>query len=239
MTAMSGIHFRFKRFSVSHDKTTHKVGTDGVLIAAWVNVQYAHAILEIGTGSGVMALVLAQRTGDNVHIDAVEIEKDSAQQAMENVAQSPWPTKVSVHNISIQAYQTAKRYDLVVSNPPFFVNSSRPPEKNRSNARHTGELTFETLIETALKFLKPEGRFALILPFTEAIAFIEKAGQKNLYCHRRCEVQSRKHKPIERILLEFGLKANQTLTDNLVIHGSNDEWSEEYVKLTGDFYLKM
>jgi tRNA1Val (adenine37-N6)-methyltransferase len=234
----SGSHFRFKQFTIAHDRTPHKVGTDGVLLGAWAAVQDTNEILEIGTGSGVIALILAQRTSTKTHIDAVELDRNSAEQASDNVAASPWPTKVSVHHSSIQFFQSPKKYDLVISNPPFFVNSTRSPENERTNARHTGELTFDELIDVALKFLNGDGRLAIILPTTEATLFIEKAAEKNLYCQKKCEVQSRNHKPIERILLEFGLKPAQILAGNLVIHGLRDEWSEEYVNLTKDFYLK-
>jgi tRNA1Val (adenine37-N6)-methyltransferase len=235
----SGVYFRFKQFKVAHDRTSHKVGTDGVLLAAWVNVEGVKEILEIGTGSGVMALVLAQRTSPACHIDAVEIEALSAQQAAENFAGSPWPDKIKIKHIPIQRFETDKKYDLIISNPPFFINSSLPPERGRSNARHTGELSFVELVEAALKFLSEEGRLALILPTAEANLFIHQARERSIHCYRRCEVQSRKHKPVERILLEFGLKPRSLLTDNLVIHGLNDEWSKEYVDLTRDFYLKM
>jgi tRNA1Val (adenine37-N6)-methyltransferase len=235
----SGSHFRFKQFTVAHDRTPHKVGTDGVLLGAWVDVEDTKEILEIGTGSGVIALILAQRTSTKTHIDAVELDSDSAEQARENVATSPWPTKVSVHHSSIQFFQSIKKYDLVISNPPFFVDSTRSSESKRTNARHTGELAFDELIDVALKFLNADGRLAIILPTTEAILFIEKAAHKNLYCQKKCEVQSRTHKPIERILLEFGLKQTPILRDNLIIHGVKEEWSEKYMDLTKDFYLRM
>jgi tRNA1Val (adenine37-N6)-methyltransferase len=231
--------FRFKKFSVAHDRSAHKVGTDGVLLAAWVGVSGVRSILEIGTGSGVMALVLAQRTDKHCSIDAVEVDKESAEQAVENVLRSPWPKKVDVHHMSIQAFDSDRRYDLIVSNPPYFVKSSLPPEVKRSNARHTGTLSFEDLTDAALRLLKPDGKLAVILPVVEAQSFIEIAGRKKMYCIRQCEVQSRKHKPVERILLEFGLKPAQTLVDNLVIHGEKAEWSEEYTRLTGAFYLKL
>jgi tRNA1Val (adenine37-N6)-methyltransferase len=231
--------FRFKKFSVTHDRVAHKVGTDGVLLAAWADVSGVSSILEIGTGSGVMALVLAQRTDEGCSVDAVEVDKESAEQARENVLKSPWPKKIKVHHISIQAFDSDRRYDLIVSNPPYFVKSSLPPEVKRGNARHTGTLSFEELADAALRLLKPDGKLAVILPVVEAQSFIDIAGRKKMYCIRQCEVQSRKHKPVERILLEFGLKPAQTLVDNLVIHGEKAEWSEEYTRLTGAFYLKL
>ena len=231
--------FRFKQFSVAHDRVAHKVGTDGVLLAAWADVEGVNSVLEIGTGSGVIALVLAQRTDEDCRIDAVEVDKESAEQAVENVLRSPWPEKINVHHSSIQAFDTDRRYDLIVSNPPYFIKSSLPPEVKRGNARHTGTLSFEELTDAALRFIEPDGKLAVVLPVVEAQSFIDIAERKKLYCIRRCEVQSRKHKPVERILLEFGLKHTQTLVDNLVIHGEKAEWSEDYVRLMRPFYLKM
>jgi tRNA1Val (adenine37-N6)-methyltransferase len=235
----SDSHFHFRQFSVAHDRSAHKVGTDGVLLAAWADVSGVSSILEIGTGSGVIALVLAQRTDEGCRIDAVEVDRESAEQAVENVLRSPWPEKIKVHHNPIQTFNIDRRYDLIISNPPYFVKSSLPPEVKRSNARHTGTLSFAELADAALRLLKPDGKLAVILPVVEAQSFIDIAGLKKMYCIRQCEVQSRKHKPVERILLEFGLKPAQTLVVNLVIHGEKAEWSEEYVRLTGAFYLKL
>src|SRR5687767_8887834 len=119
--------FQFKQFSVAHDRSTHKIGTDGVLLGAWVDVRNAHSILDIGTGTGVIALMLAQRCAGDTCIDAVEMEKEDAAQAKENVARSPWPQKVNVVHAMIQAYTPKAEYDLIVSNPPYFINSFLSP----------------------------------------------------------------------------------------------------------------
>ena len=173
----SGSHFHFKKFSVAHDKSTHKVGTDGVLLGAWVSLEEVQRILDVGTGTGVISLMLAQRTPETVTIDAVEIEEDDALQAAENVRQSPWPEKIKVYHKTIQAFSPGKKYDLIISNPPFFVESWLPPEKKRSQARHTEQLSFEELLESATRLLSANGRLAVILPFQEGLQFIESARQ--------------------------------------------------------------
>lgn len=235
----SGSHFHFKQFSIAHDKSTHKVGTDGVLLGAWVNLIDVQRILEVGTGTGVISLMLAQRTSDSVTIDAVEIEEDDAIQAAENVRTSPWPEKIKIHHKAIQDFSSGKKYDLIVTNPPFFVNSWQPPQKKRSQARHAEQLTFEELLELSTKFLVDRGRLAVILPYQEGLKFIEQAAQFGLFCNRQCAFQSRDHKPIERWLLEFSRYPLEIQKESLVLYGQNDQWSGEYVRLTREFYLNI
>lgn len=231
--------FHFKQFSISHDRSTHKIGTDGVLLGAWVNLKSASHILDIGTGTGVIALMLAQRSDSFTLIDAVEVEKADAEQARENVERSPWPGKVSIIHSSIQNFFPEYKYDLIVSNPPYFINSWRPPEKKRSQARHTHELSFEELLASSLRLLKEDGRLAVILPYQEALHFIDLAKSCQLYPTRHLTFRSRANKPIERLLLEFSQKPGEVLSEELILHSNGDEWSDEYYALTGDFYLKV
>ena len=195
--------FHFKQFTISQHGSTHKVGTDGVLLGAWVDVTNKKNILDIGTGSGVIALMLAQRTSSEALIDAVEIQPEDAQQARENVQRSPWAERIRVHQTSIQEFQSHQKFDLIVSNPPFFVNSWLPPTEKRATVRHTQNLNFDELLQAVLKFISADGVFAIVLPFTEALQFIKKAESNHLYNVRRCEFSSRPHKPVERLLLEF------------------------------------
>src|SRR6187551_2766436 len=146
-----------------------KVGTDAVLLGAWTNVNDVNRILDIGAGSGVIALMLAQRSGNLVHIDAVEIEKEDAMQARENIQRSPWPECISVHEIPIQKFSPEIKYDLIVSNPPYFNNSFQPPDKKRLHTRHTISLDFTELLSSVARLLQPGGRFNVILPFTEGL----------------------------------------------------------------------
>lgn len=231
--------FRFKQFSVHHDRCTMKVGTDAVLLGAWVNVNHANQMLDIGTGSGIIALMLAQRSTESVHIDAVEIEHEDALQAKENSTNSPWANRISVHEVPIQNFTPETKYDVIVSNPPFFNNSFHPPDKKRAHTRHTVSLDFTTLLQNAVRLLEPDGKLNVILPFTEGIEFIELAKMNALHCSRKWSFRSRKEKPIERWVLEFKLRATEKEEGEIIHYQKSENWSEEYKRLTKDFYLKL
>jgi tRNA1Val (adenine37-N6)-methyltransferase len=235
----SGSHFHFKLFSVAHDKSTHKVGTDGVLLGAWVNLQHAQRILDIGSGTGVIALMFAQRTSGSAYIDAVEIEKADATQAAENIKRSPWPEKIKMYHSAIQDFSPSGKYDLIVSNPPYFINSWLPPGKKRSQARHAHQLTYDELLEFSARHLDAEGRLAVILPAQEGLLFIAQSARYGLFCIRQWAFRSRSHKAIERYLLEFSPKVGPKEEGKINLYSESDEWSEEYVKLTREFYLKI
>jgi tRNA1Val (adenine37-N6)-methyltransferase len=233
--------FRFKQFTVSQERSTHKVGTDGVLLGAWVSVNNCKNILEIGTGSGVIALMLAQRTGGEVMIDAVEIQHEDARQAQENVTKSLWQEKISVHETAIQDFSSTIQYDVIVSNPPYFVNSWLPPNEQRTKVRHTSTLSFIELLQAVIKNLTITGLFALILPYTEAMQFIQLAESVGLHLVRQCAFKSRNHKPVERVLMEFSHVSCPLTSEHLVLYKNEngEEWSDEYKQLTKDFYLKI
>src|SRR5258707_10865404 len=230
-------NFQFKKFIVHHDRCAMKVGTDGVLFGSWVNVEDAKRILDIGTGSGIIALMLAQRTVDEALIDAIEIEKNDAEQARENVLNSPWLDKISVHQTSLQEFHPDHRYDLIVSNPPYFIDSLLPPSQERAKARHGSDLTFEELITHSLRLLKSDGRLAVILPFAEGIIFKSIANEKQLHLIRETAFHSRKEKPLERWLFEFSCIHVKHQSSRLVLYDTISEQSEEYLSLTKDFYL--
>ncbi|MBI1770641.1 MAG: methyltransferase [Bacteroidetes bacterium] len=229
--------FHFKKFSVNHDRCAMKVGTDSVLLGTWVNVDHARRILDIGTGSGVIALMLAQRTNEDALIDAIEIEKNDAEQATENVLQSPWPVKISVHQTSLQEFHPDHRYDLIVSNPPYFINSLLPPSQERTKARHASDLTFEELISHSLRLLKSDGRLAVVLPFAEGNIFKSIAIEKQLHLIRETAFHSREEKPMERWLFEFSCIHVKHQSSRLVLYDNIFEQSKEYINLTKDFYL--
>lgn len=231
--------FHFKKFSVAHDRSTHKVGTDGVLLGAWVNVGHAKRILDIGTGTGVIALMLAQRSIDTAHIDAIEIESGDASQAEENIRRSPWPEKIHVINTSVQAYIPSMKYDLIVSNPPYFINSWKPPDNKRSAARHTHELSYEELLHATSRLLNDQGVFGVILPYLEGTMFIEMAKSSKLFPRRQLIFRSRNNKPPERILVEFSRQQPDPESEELILHSEGNNWSDAYKNLTRDFYLKI
>ena len=234
----TGGDFHFKNFSISHDRSTHKVGTDGVLLGAWVNIDSAKTILDIGTGSGVIALMLAQRTSPDVQIEAVELQAGDVAQARENISRSPWPSKVTVTHSAIQDFRPELQFDLIVSNPPYFLNSWLPPDENRSKARHANDLTFAELWQAVSRLLKSGGRFAVVLPFTEGNEFIRLGQSLNFHPIRKMSFQSRVNKPIERLLVEFSQESKDLKTEELLLYKINEEWTEEYKALTRDFYLK-
>lgn len=232
-------YFQFRQFRVSHRRSSMKVGTDAVLLGAWANVVAAKTILDAGTGAGVIALMMAQRTNGKAIIDAVEIDPEAAADAAENFIHSPWSTSLNLIQQSLQHLVPQHPYDLIISNPPYFINSLKPPLPSRQTARHAGEMTFDMLITTAVSHLKqPSGRLALILPVTESIVFHTKAAATGFYLIRRCDFRTRTHKPVERVLMEFSFQQIQTVTEELCLYQQGEEWSAAYKKLTGDFYLK-
>lgn len=230
--------FRFKQFSVKHDECSMKVGTDAVLLAAWTNFANAKSILDIGTGSGVIALILAQRSSSDVKIDAVEIAEQDSKQAGQNFMSSPWKSRLTVYQTSIQTFRPAYRYDHIISNPPFFSNSYKPPNTGRSGARHTDLLTHEILIENVLRLLKPGGSFDIVLPFTEGNLFVRTADLKGLYCQKKTMIYAKKGKPAERLLLSFSPEQRELVRDEMIMHDSNGHL-EPYKALTRDFYLNF
>jgi len=229
--------FRFKQFVVHHDRATHKVGTDAVLLGAWVNTTGVQSALDIGTGSGVIALMVAQRTSSLAKIDAVDIEQNNFLQAAENIAGSPWPEKIRVHHATVQEFFPQQKFDLIVSNPPYFVNSLLPVGSQRRKARHTTSLSYNELLTAVKRLLMPSGKFGVILPTSEGDQFQSIAMEFGLYCSRRLAFFSRKQKPQERWLVEFTFTPADPFTETLVLYHEGNKWSDEYKTLTGDFYL--
>jgi tRNA1Val (adenine37-N6)-methyltransferase len=234
----SGTYFHFKQFTVRHDRCAMKVGTDAVLLGAWVDVSGAENVLDIGTGSGVITLMLAQRTTDSVKIESVEIEKSAAHQAAENFRDSPWSSRIAVHQLAAQDYFPAIRFDLIVTNPPYFNKSLQPPDKVRHQVRHTASLSYEHLLSTVTRLLTSQGRFDVILPFQEGIVFTELAAGHGLFCKRRYHFRTRKEKTIERTLLEFTTHAQNIDEGEILLYENGLDWSTSYRSLISDFYIK-
>lgn len=224
---------------MTHQRSTMKVGTDAVLLGAWVNIHQAMHILDIGTGNGTIALMLAQRSGELAEIDAVEIEETDALQAGKNFSDSPWAQKIHLRHSSIQNFFPEKKYDLIVSNPPYFNNSQSPPDSKRYLARHTISLTYQDLINSVIRLLTEDGRFNVILPFTEGLQFIELAAKSMLHCRRKYSFRTRAEKKIERWLLEFSREKSVLETGEITLYKDGEVWSDVYVALTRDFYLKL
>lgn len=233
-------YFQFKQFKIIQEKSAMKVGTDGVLLGAWVNTENARTVLDVGTGTGLIALMLAQRS--DAKITAIEIEKSAAVEAVENVRNSIWHNRISVHHISFQEFaETAKKtFDLVVSNPPFFSHAVKSSNKNKSLARHTDQLPFYKLIQGTAKLLNPDGRFAVILPIPEAKDFIQTSIFYQLNLIRKTEIIPAPPRKPNRVLLEFSRNSGTHHSESLTIL-SNDgiSYSEAYKNLTRNFYLNF
>jgi tRNA1Val (adenine37-N6)-methyltransferase len=232
--------FHFKQFSIAQQSAAMKVNTDGVLLGAWAEVANARHILDVGAGTGVIALMLAQRNATAI-IDAVEIDERSAQQARENVQNSRWSHRITVYGQSFQAFarQCAARYDLVVSNPPYFSNALLPPSEMRMLARHTGELPHEELLCGAKNILQPAGALCVVLPLSEGTAFMARAAAHQLFCTRQTTVYSRADKPPKRLLLHFSATPAVLKKEEMIIHCADGGFTPEYRALTEAFYLKF
>lgn len=237
---MPNPYFRFKQFTVFHDKCAMKVGIDGVLLGAWTDVSNAESILDVGTGSGLIALMLAQRS--EATVTAIDIDADAVIQANENIENSVWKSKISATQITIQelAESTDTKFDLIVSNPPFFVNSLKAPEEKRNTARHTDTLTHEELIDNALKLISKKGRISIILPVEEGTKCIEYAFSRKLFCKRVVKVQPRPEKPTHRLLIELTPVECETQSSELCIeNGERHSYTEEFSTLLRSYYLKL
>ncbi len=231
--------FHFKQFSIRHDECAMKVGTDGVLLGAWCNVESARSVLDVGTGCGLIAIILAQRNA-GCHIDAIEIDEASGRQAEENANKCPWSSRISVHRTSFQQFydKEKKKYDLIVSNPPYFQNSLTNPNREKSVARHSGSLPMDELVAGIDKLLKENGRFCMIMPVTEALIFIDKAKESGMYCRRITSVLPNPGKPPKRYLMEFLKSEGEIVKTELILElDKRHKYSGEFKKLTGDFYL--
>lgn len=238
--------FRFKRFAVTQEKSAMKVGTDGVLLGAWCGVHESDRYaLDIGTGTGLIALMLAQRGEHHpLKVDAVEIDADSAAEAAANVACSPWPDRICVSHCSVQDFAvTDKRYDIIVSNPPYFSDSLLPPDSSRTAARHSVSLSYKELLGAASGLLSEKGRFCVIIPHEHQDGFLQLASSFNLLPGRLTAVISKPGSKPKRALIELVCRPYAHVSpyeDKLQIESAEAGcYTAEYMSLTSDFYLKF
>jgi tRNA1Val (adenine37-N6)-methyltransferase len=233
--------FRFKQFAVRHDRAGMKVGTDGVLLGAWAPLDGRPAsILDIGAGTGLIALMLAQRS-DAPTIDAVEVEAAAYEQCVENFEASPWNDRLFCYHCSLQEFaaEVEEPYDLLVSNPPFYGEVASTGNPARDTARQRTSLPFETLLEAVRRLMAPGGRFCAVLPHREEAAFTALAREAGLYPGRITRVRGNPQAPLSRSLLAFTDAPTRLVEDALTIEKVRGQYTEAYQDLTRDFYLKM
>ena len=237
---MANDYFRFKHFTIWQERTAMKVGTDGVLLGAWADTAEAKSILDVGTGTGLIALMIAQRS--EAEVTALEIEEEAFLQATENILRTPWHERILPLHLAFQDYYKKHqgRHDMIITNPPYFNHSLESPTKARTLARHSHALSYEDLLEGTQRLLEPQGKLSLILPYEEGNKFLATARQKGLYCTRRTIVYPRAHKKPARALMEFGFSKETPREDTLVIEkDKRHQFTEAYQGLTRDFYLNF
>ena len=235
---MPNPYFAFKQFTVRHDRCAMKVGTDGVLLGAWTDLSHSRRILDIGTGTGLIALMLAQRCMD-ARITAIDLDSAAVEQAQENIQASPWKDRIEALKQDICTYHPNGTFDTIVSNPPYFIDSLKCPDGQRSTARHTDTLDADRLIGKVSELLTSDGRFSIILPAEQTEDLIRVAGEKGLHPSRQTWVITRPGLSPKRILMEFRKIPVTLQPDELVIELERHVYSEEYIALTQEFYLKM
>lgn len=235
---MANNYFQFKQFTINQGKCAFKVGTDGVILGALADVAAAERILDIGTGTGLIALMMAQRSG--AEITAIEPDHDSCIQAKENAENSKWSGRIEVLETDLQSYFPSRKFDLIVSNPPYFRDSIRNPDPRKSVARHNDFLPSSDLLKGVSRLLEDKGTFQLILPYAEGNVFIAEAAGSGFYCNSILKIKPMPDSEVRRLVLVFG-RYKQKLTEKFLTieHGRRHEFTDEYVELTRDYYLKF
>ena len=236
---MANNYFIFKQFTVNQDKCAFKVGTDGVLLGASTDISGAKKILDIGTGTGLIALMLAQRS--EAEITAIEPDNDSYEQACTNVRQSKWQDRIKVIKSELKSFNpVSSEYDLIVTNPPWFTDSLRNPDPARAAARHNVTLDRIELLKGVARLLAINGRFQVIMPYAEGNILIAEAREYGLFCNNILKIRPLPSGEIRRLILTFSrtyLKPSERFLT--IEHGKRHEFTTEYIGLTRDFYLKF
>jgi tRNA1Val (adenine37-N6)-methyltransferase len=235
---MANNYFQFKQFLVNQDQCAMKVGTDSVLLGCLTSINDAINCLDIGTGTGILSLMLAQRNNEFI-IDAIEIDEQAFEQARNNFTSSKFTHQIQAHCCALQNFVSVKKYDLIISNPPYFIGKNNFSIANiqRAKARHDNDLSFEELIHSVIKLLIETGTFSLILPIAEAIIFKELAIQKGLFVNKEIFIKPKPSKEPNRMIMEFSLLPKEKITDEFIIYNDDNSQTEAYKNLTSEFYL--
>jgi tRNA1Val (adenine37-N6)-methyltransferase len=235
---MANDYFSFKQFTIHQDKAAFKVGTDGVLLGASVDISRVRRILDIGTGTGLVAIMLAQRC--DASIVAIEPDHDSFLQCLENVNLCRWKERIKVANSGLQNYQSPEKFDLIVSNPPFFSDSLKNTDPRKSNSRHNDSLTNDELLKGVSRLISDGGRLQVIMPYVEGNLFIAEANEYGFFCNNIFKIRPLPTSEIRRMIMTFNKqRLNPTEKFLTIEHGKRHEFTEEYINLTKEFYLKF
>ena len=235
---MSNSYFSFKQFTIQQDKAAFKVGTDGVLLGAVADVEGTNRILDIGSGTGLIAIMAAQRS--NAEIIALEPDYESYIQCRENISLCPWKERIKAENMSLQEYKTSGLFDLIVSNPPYFMGSLKNPDPRKSSSRHNDSLSGNELLTGASRLMAKGGRLQVIMPYVEGNIFIAEANEYGFFCNNILKIRPLPNSEIRRLILTFSRQRLKTTEKVLTIeHGKRHEFTEEYINFTKEFYLKF
>lgn len=231
---MANNYFKFKQFTVYHDRCAMKVGTDGVLLGAWA--RGGKRILDIGTGSGLIALFMASRFND-AEVVAIDIDKMACEQAEDNVKRSAFSNRIKVINRPLQDFDTGL-YDSIVCNPPFFDKALKSNDERKATARHTDTLSFKDLFGSVARLLTDKGEFSVVIPSSSHDEFDLQAAYTGLFPSRVCEIKTLPHKPVSRVLLAYTKHPSDNVeTETVTLNNADMTRSDWYQSLTADFYL--
>ncbi|MCX7863356.1 MAG: methyltransferase [Bacteroidales bacterium] len=237
---MANTWFRCKQFTIYQEHCAHKVGTDSILLGSWVNIENVNKVFDIGAGCGILSLMIAQRKPD-AKIFGVEIDKPSFEQALDNIRNSPWADRICIIHSSLQNFgKNRYKYDLIITNPPFFNNSLTCPDERRATARHTHTLTLHEIINFSEKHLSERGRLALVIPFSQFVFFKDMIMVKGWYINRMAKVYPNYNKPAHRVLIECSLHPSGIEYEEITIETNvRHVYTKRYAELTNSFYLNM
>lgn len=237
--------FQCKQFSIEQDKCAMKVNTDSMILGSWVEVNTQTRLLDIGTGTGILALMLAQKAGNDAVIDAIEIDADAAAQARENVLRSPWAENINTCQGCVLSQAPARQYDLIVSNPPYFEgaqadsNAFKNQSEARKRARQSDSLSPDALFQWVAAYLDTYGDFYCLYPAQAVQSLIPKAEAAGLFCYSLMWVQSQSNKPAYVAALRFRREPSIVKKDGLIIHDESGEYSAEFRALCREYYLNF
>jgi tRNA1Val (adenine37-N6)-methyltransferase len=231
--------FHFKHFSLYHHRSTMKVGTDAILLGRWTDVKPTDVVLDIGTGCGLLPLMLSQK--GVAHVDAVDIDKASIDEATINFEASQWRDHLKTFCVDIVDFQTDKKYDLIISNPPYFNRFSKCDSERKSRARHNDAgLSYATICQEVGRLMRPDGRFSLVLPADVSMEFLDTAERYGLYLHKRMTIVPIAGKEPNRVNLELGFeKSDNIFEETFVIRDADKRFTAQYNEFLKDYYLGL